>query len=171
MTLADFNALRVSDAEAALLDCCGAARWTNLVAAHRPFDSVNALYAAADAAWQKMDRADILEAFSSHPQIGQKAASGSESHRRWLEGEQNGARIAAEDVKTRLVQGNRAYHERFGYIFIVCATGKTADEMLALLDQRLQNDAARELPIAAEQLRLIMRLRLEKLFAGEPSSS
>jgi 2-oxo-4-hydroxy-4-carboxy-5-ureidoimidazoline decarboxylase len=171
MTLADFNAQPVSDAEAALLDCCGAARWTKLVAAHRPFGSVNALNAATDAAWQKMDHADILEAFSRHPQIGQKAATGSESHRRWSEGEQNGARIAAEDVKTRLAQGNRAYYERFGYIFIVCATGKTAHEMLALLEQRLQNDAARELPIAAEQQRLIVRLRLEKLFAGESSSS
>jgi OHCU decarboxylase len=171
MTLTDFNALPVSDAEAALLDCCGATRWTRQIAAQRPFDSVNALCAAADATWQEMDRADVLEAFSRHPQIGQKAATGSESHRRWSEGEQNGARIAAEDVKTRLAQGNRAYHEKFGYIFIVCATGKTADEMLALLDQRLQNDASRELPIAVEQQRLIMRLRLEKLFAGEPSSS
>jgi OHCU decarboxylase len=171
MTLTDFNALPSSNAEAALLDCCGATRWARQVAAHRPFRSVNALYATADSAWRKMDRADVLEAFSHHPQIGQEAATGSESHQRWSEGEQNGARIAAEDVKTRLAQGNRAYHEKFGYIFIVCATGKTAEEMLALLDQRLQNDAARELPIAAEQQRLIMRLRLEKLFAGEPSSS
>ena len=171
MTLVDFNALSSSDAEAALLDCCGATRWTRQVAAQRPFDTVHAIYAAADAAWQKMERADILEAFSHHPQIGQKAASGSESHRRWSEGEQTGAQIAAEDVKARLALGNRAYFQKFGYIFIVCATGKTADEMLALLEQRLQNDAARELPIAAEQQRLILRLRLEKLFAGERAAS
>jgi OHCU decarboxylase len=171
MTLADFNALSASGAEAALLDCCGATRWTRQVAAQRPYDSAKALYAAADAAWQKMERDDILEAFGHHPQIGQKAATGSESHRRWSEGEQTGARSAAEDVKTRLARGNRAYFEKFGYIFIVCATGKTADEMLALLEQRLQNDAARELPIAAEQQRLIMRLRLEKLFTGERAAS
>lgn len=167
MTLAEFNALPSPAAEAALLDCCGATCWAGRMAALRPFESVGALYSAADAAWQKMDRADILEAFSHHPQIGQKAASGSDSHRRWSEGEQSGAQIAAEDVKTRLARGNRAYFRKFGYIFIVCATGKTADEMLALLEQRLQNDAARELPIAAEQQRIIMQLRLAKLFSGE----
>lgn len=166
MTLLEFNALSGPAAEAALLDCCGAARWAKQIAAQRPFVSAAALFAAADAAWREMARVDILEAFSRHPQIGQKAANGSESHRQWSESEQSGAQIAAEDVKARLSRGNRTYYEKFGYIFIVCATGKSADEMLALLEQRIQNDAARELPIAAEQQRLIMRLRLEKLFAG-----
>ena len=171
MTLAEFNALPSAAAEAALLDCCGATRWTKQVAAKRPFESVGALYSAADAAWRQMDRTDILEAFSHHPQIGQNAATGSESHRRWSQGEQSGAQSAAEDVKARLARGNRAYYEKFGYIFIVCATGKTADEMLAILEQRLQNDAARELPIATEQQRLIMQLRLAKLLAGEKAAS
>ena len=167
MTLAEFNALAPAVAESALLDCCGATRWTKLVAGKRPFSSVSALYAVADDSWRQMQRADILEAFGRHPQIGQKADTGSQSHRQWSEGEQSGAQNALEDVKTRLARGNRAYYEKFGYIFIVCATGKSAEEMLALLEQRLQNDAARELPVAAEQQRLIMRLRLAKLFAGE----
>jgi OHCU decarboxylase len=167
MTLSEFNALPPSAAEAALHDCCGAARWTKLLAAQRPFLNADALYLAADAGWRMMDRADILEAFRCHPQIGQEAATGSESHRQWSEGEQTGARTAPEDVKARLARQNRAYFEKFGYIFIVCASGKSAEEMLALLDQRLQNDDATELPVAAEQQRLIMRLRLEKLFAGE----
>jgi 2-oxo-4-hydroxy-4-carboxy-5-ureidoimidazoline decarboxylase len=167
MTLSEFNALPPSAAEAALHDCCGATRWTKLLAAERPFLSAEALYRAADAAWRKMDRADILEAFSCHPRIGEKAAAGSESHRQWSEGEQNGARTATEDVKSRLVRQNRDYFEKFGYIFIVCASGKSAEEMLALLTGRLQNDDATELPVAAEQQRLILRLRLEKLFAGE----
>jgi len=167
MTLAEFNALPPSDAEAALLDCCGATRWTKQLAAMRPFDNAESLYKSADAAWQEMDRADMLEAFSRHPQIGQQAATGSQSHRQWSEGEQKGAQNAAEDVKARLSRQNRAYFEKFGYIFIVCATGKSAQEMLALLDHRLQNGDAAELPIAAEQQRLIMRLRLEKLIAGE----
>jgi 2-oxo-4-hydroxy-4-carboxy-5-ureidoimidazoline decarboxylase len=171
VTLAEFNALSSSNAEAALLDCCGAARWTKQVAAGRPFVSVAAVSTVADAAWKTMDRADILEAFSHHPQIGQKPASGSESHQRWSEGEQTGARAADEDVKTRLARGNREYFAKFGYIFIVCATGKTANELLALLDQRLQNDAASELPIAAEQQRLIMQLRLAKLLAEEKTAS
>ncbi|MGH9679330.1 MAG: 2-oxo-4-hydroxy-4-carboxy-5-ureidoimidazoline decarboxylase [Candidatus Acidiferrales bacterium] len=166
MTLAEFNALPPQAAEAALLDCCGSTRWTKRVAVRRPFDGTGALFAAADAVWREMGRDDILEAFSKHPQIGEKAASGSESHRRWSAGEQSSAQTAAEDVKTRLARGNRAYFEKFGYIFIVCATGKPAEEMLAILERRLQNEAARELPIAAEQQRLILRLRLEKLFAG-----
>jgi OHCU decarboxylase len=167
MTLAEFNALPPSAAEAALYDCCGATRWTKLLAAQRPFLSAETLYQAADAAWQKMDRADIVEAFSCHPQIGQKAATGSQSHRQWSEGEQTATRTATKDVKARLARQNRAYLEKFGYIFIVCASGKSADEMLALLEQRLQNDDATELPVAAEQQRLILRLRLEKLFVGE----
>ncbi len=112
-----------------------------------------------------------LEAFSHHPQIGEKAATGSESHRRWAAGEQAGARVATEDVKTRMARGNRDYFEQFGYIYIVCATGKSAEEMLALLEERLQNDPARELPIAAEQQRQITRIRLEKLLAGELANS
>ena len=84
--------------------------------------------------WRNLERADWLEAFSHHPQIGDKPASGSESHRQWAAGEQAGARAAAEDVKTRLARGNRAYFEKFGYIYIVCATGKTAEGMLAILE-------------------------------------
>ena len=167
MTLAEFNALSASAAQAALHDCCGATLWAKQIAAQRPFDNTDALCEAADTAWRTMDRADILEAFRCHPQIGQKADTGSQSHRQWSEGEQTGARIASEGVKTRLDLQNHAYFEKFGYIFIVCASGKSADEMLALLEQRLQNDDATELPVAAEQQRLIMRLRLEKLFGGE----
>lgn len=165
MTLNEFNLLSAKEAERALLDCCGSPRWTQLLAAARPFASTSALFAAADAAWQKMERADILEAFSRHPQIGQKAATGSDSHRKWSEGEQAGTKSVDVNVKTRLARGNQAYFDKFGYIFIVCATGKSAQEMLAILERRLQNGAAEELPVAAEQQRLILRLRLEKLFA------
>lgn len=167
MTLAEFNALPSTRAESVLQDCCGSARWAARVAAQRPFAGVNALYDVADTIWRNLERADWLEAFSHHPQIGEKPATGSTSARKWAEGEQTGARAVNEDVKTRLAHGNRAYFEKFGYIYIVCATGKSAEEMLALLEQRLQNDPARELPIAAEQQRLITRLRLEKLLAGE----
>ena len=166
MTLAEFNLLPSAKAEAVLLDCCGCARWAADVSAQRPFSDARSLFEAADAHWRKLAREDWLEAFSHHPQIGEKPSAGSESHRRWAEGEQAGARDAREDVKTRMAHGNRSYYDKFGYIYIVCATGKSAEEMLALLEQRLQNDPARELPIAAEQQRQITRLRLEKLLAG-----
>ncbi len=98
---------------------------------------MEALYKAADSIWRNLERADWLEAFSHHPQIGEKPASGSESARQWAEGEQAGARAASEDVKARLARANRAYFEKFGYIYIVCATGKSAEEMLAILESAL----------------------------------
>ena len=170
MTLEELNALPLAQAEALLLDCCGSARWAFKMAARRPFAGLNDLHEAADSIWQNLEPADWFEAFGRHPQIGEKAAIGSVSSRRWAEGEQTGARVASESVKTKLAQGNRAYREKFGYIFIVCATGKSAEEMLALLEQRLQNDPAHELHIAAEQQSLITRLRLEKLLTVERSS-
>jgi OHCU decarboxylase len=166
MTLAEFNALPASEAESSLTDCCGSARWAAGVAARRPYATAEALHRAADAIWWNLERADWLEAFSHHPQIGDKPASGSESAPQWAEGEQAGARAATDDVKTRLAKANRAYFEKFGYIYIVCATGKTAEGMLAILNQRLQNDLASELPVAAEQQRLITRIRLEKLLSS-----
>jgi 2-oxo-4-hydroxy-4-carboxy-5-ureidoimidazoline decarboxylase len=171
VTLAEFNALPAAEAESALTDCCGSSRWAARVASQRPYATIEALYKAADSIWWKLERPDWLEAFSHHPQIGEKAASGSASARQWAEGEQAKSRAASEDVKERLARGNRAYLEKFGYIYIVCATGKSAEGMLAILNQRLQNDPASELSIAAEQQRLITRIRLDKLLAGEQRTS
>jgi len=153
------------------MDCCSSTRWATTIASGRPYANAEALHKAADSVWWKLDRADWLEAFSHHPQIGDKPATGSESARQWAEVEQTGARIASDDVKTRLARANRAYFEKFGYIYIVCATGKTAEGMLAILNQRLQNDLASELSVAAEQQRLITRVRMDKLFAGEQRST
>jgi OHCU decarboxylase len=170
MTLAEFNALTATQAESLLMDCCGATRWAASVASKRPYETVEALHRAADSIWWKLDRNDWLEAFGHHPQIGERPASGSGSAREWAEGEQGGARGISEDVKTRLARANRAYVDKFGFIYIICATGKSVEAMLALLNQRLQNDPASELSIAAEQQRQITRIRLEKLLAGDQRS-
>jgi OHCU decarboxylase len=170
MTLAEFNALTATQAESLLMDCCGATRWAASVASKRPYETVEALQRAADSIWWKLDRNDWLEAFGHHPQIGERPASGSGSAREWAEGEQAGARGISEDVKTRLARANRAYVDKFGFIYIICATGKSVEAMLALLNQRLQNDPASELSIAAEQQRQITRIRLEKLLAGDQRS-
>jgi OHCU decarboxylase len=169
VNLEEINALPVARAEQTLLDCCGSKRWATRMAGQRPFRGLNDLCEIADSMWRDLEPADWIEAFGRHPQIGERAAAGSDSSRQWAEGEQAGARVVAEIVKTNLAQGNQAYREKFGYIFLVSATGKSAEEMLALLEQRLQNDSARELTIAAEQQRLITRLRLEKLLAAERS--
>lgn len=171
MTLAEFNALPSAQAESALTDCCGSARWAASVASRRPFASMEALHKAADSIWWNLERLDWLEAFSHHPRIGDKLAGGSESARQWAAGEQAGTRAAGEDLKARLARANHAYFEKFGYIYIVCATGKTAEGMLAILNQRLQNDPPSEISIAAEQQRMITRIRLDKLLAGEGRSS
>ena len=170
MKLAEFNALPAAEAEPLLRDCCGSSRWVSRMAEQRPYETIDALHKAADSTWWKLDRADWLEAFSHHPQIGERPAAGSEAAQKWAAGEQSGARAASDDVKSRLARANRAYFEKFGYIYIVCATGKSAEAMLAILNQRLQNDAPSEISVAAEQQRLITRIRLDKLLAGEEKS-
>lgn len=159
------NALPREEAEAELLKCCGSANWARGMAARRPFRKRAQLLKAADLLWWQLGREDWLEAFSRHPKIGQRAAprAGSAATEHWSEEEQAGTRSAAEDLLAALAKANGAYEARFGYIFIVCATGKTSEEMLALLRNRLQNDPVAELRIAAEEQRRITRLRLEKL--------
>jgi OHCU decarboxylase len=167
------NGLPAAQAHAELLACCGSSHWVREMVARRPFDDSAELFAAADEIWRSLDRDDWLEAFASHPQIGEKrgerqieSEAGQQLASRWSADEQSGTKRNSVDVMTRLAEGNRAYRQRFGYIFIVCAAGKTASEMLAILERRLQNDAFAELTIAAEEQRRIMRLRLEKLMAG-----
>ena len=118
----------------------------------------------SDRIWWELGPKDWLEAFSRHPKIGDSAAAraGSAQTQRWSSEEQAGVRSASQEVLAALAEANRAYQDRFGYIFIVCATGKTSEEMLALLRHRFQNDPGAELPIAAEEQRKITRLRLEK---------
>jgi 2-oxo-4-hydroxy-4-carboxy-5-ureidoimidazoline decarboxylase len=170
MNLKEFNSLSPSEAETALRDCCGSSRWSRQMEAGRPFRSVQDLFERADSIWLNLDRPDFLEAFACHARIGEKATVGSESSRQWSENEQAGTQNSEDKVKTDLAEGNRAYQERFGYIFIICATGKSGQEMLALLQQRLQNEHAKELKIAVEQQRLITRLRLQKLLNVEKQS-
>jgi len=159
------NSVPPPEAEAELLKCCGSTRWASLVAARRPFADASELMLTADAAWWSLGPADWLEAFRSHPKIGGRKAEAatSEQARAWSEGEQSGTRAAPPETLAELAEANRAYEERFGHIFIVCATGKTAEEMLDALRARLGNDPQEELRVAAEEQRCITRLRLEKL--------
>ena len=159
------DALPAPEAEAELLKCCGSTNWARRMAAQRPFRGVAELLETADRIWWELGPKDWLEAFSRHPKIGESAAAraGSAQTQRWSSEEQAGVRSASQEVLAALAEANRAYQDRFGYIFIVCATGKTSEEMLALLRNRLQNDPGAELRTAAEEQRKITRLRLEKL--------
>lgn len=159
------NALEAEEAIAELHKCCGSKRWAQRMSEQRPFPDVPALLETANRIWWDLDDEDWLEAFRSHPKIGgTKAAQPvSDDARRWSEAEQAGTHSASRETAAALAAANRAYEERFGYIFIVCATGKTSAEMLALLHERLNNDPGVELRVAAEEQRRITHLRLHKL--------
>lgn len=159
------NSLTEADAAAALLRCCGSSRWVDRMLQRRPFSSTDALFAAADEVWAKLDRADWLQAFAAHPRIGDLASLREQfaSTAHLCGHEQAGVAGAGEQVLLDLAEGNRQYEQRFGHIFIVCATRKSAAEMLALLRARLNNDPNTELKLAAGEQAKITRLRLEKL--------
>jgi 2-oxo-4-hydroxy-4-carboxy-5-ureidoimidazoline decarboxylase len=149
-----------------LARCCGASRWVDGMLARRPFQSDTAMLAAADEVWTTMAEPDVLEAFSHHPEIGASLDALREkfaSTAGWSAGEQSSVAAADEATLVRLRDGNVRYRERFGFIFIVCATGKTAQQMLALLEARLPNARDTELRIAAGEQGEITRLRLRKL--------
>ncbi len=158
------NSLPPEEATAGMLKCCGSTRWAEAMTEERPFADEQTLLESADRVWRGLDHKDWLEAFRSHPKIGERKAAREtgEGARRWAEEEQSGTRDAGAEVLDELAAANREYEEKFGHIFIVCATGKSAAEMLALLRERLGNDAETELHVAAEEQRRITQLRLKK---------
>lgn len=156
------NALSKERARAALQRCCGARHWVDGMLSARPFASDAELLAAAERVWWRLTRTDWLEAFAGHPRIGART----EALPDWARREQAGANGAAEATLAALAQENRTYEERFGHVFLICATGRTADEMLEALRGRLTNDPATELRVAAEEQAKITRLRLDKLVAS-----
>ena len=160
------DALAVEEARGVLRTCCGAARWVEGMLERRPYGSSQALFEAAETVWSALGREDILEAFGHHPEIGGDLARLREKYAasaKLSEGEQAGVAAADEATLVALQGGNRTYKERFGYIFIVCATGKSAREMLDLLTARLSNPSETELRVAAGEQSKITRIRLEKL--------
>lgn len=163
--LEGLNSLPASEIEKELRQCCGSQNWAQQVAAARPFESLVHLTELADRIWGSLDPHDWLEAFHSHPKIGEKkaAAATSAEAQKWSEAEQAGARNSALDTMEALARLNRDYHQKFGFIFIICAAGKTAEEMLVDLRQRLNNGPDDELRIAASEQAKITRLRLAKL--------
>ncbi|HEU4558836.1 MAG TPA: 2-oxo-4-hydroxy-4-carboxy-5-ureidoimidazoline decarboxylase [Longimicrobium sp.] len=167
------NDLPDEEAEAAFLTCCGATIWARQMTRLRPFITEGELLEAADRVWWSLNPEDWLESFRAHPRIGERKAETPQNERAatWSAQEQAGAASAGADVAAQLAEGNRVYEQRFGYIYIVKATGKTADEMLAILRERLANDPETELRIAAGEQAKITRLRLEKLLAEGPSDA
>ncbi len=160
-----------AEAHAALIECCGSSAWADAMLVRRPFHSQSHLLDAADETWERLTETDWRQAFASHPQIGAAPGAaktgGDGLHARWSRQEQAGIQDAGDATRQAVADGNRAYREKFGYTYIVCATGKSSDEMLAILADRLKNDDATEIRIAAEEQRKITRLRLLKMLAVE----
>lgn len=161
--LARWNQIASEAAAQEILPCCGSMSWARGLAAKRPFDDEGALVAASDEIWNGLNAQDWMEAFSRHPRIGErKSPTAGERAAAWSVHEQQGVTDAEQDVRAALAEGNREYDRRFHRVFIVCATGKSAGEMLDILRRRLRNDDATELREAAEEQRKITNIRLKK---------
>jgi len=157
------NALSTPDAEQVLVACCASPRWVESVAAGRPYASPDQLYAAADDALADLDEADIDHALDGHPRIGERAEGDGGA---WSRREQSGVTSAPDDTLQALADGNHAYEARFGHVYLVCASGRSADELLAVLQQRLGNDPVTERAVVRRELGLITRIRLVRLVQG-----
>ena len=167
MTLEELNSLTSVAADEEFLKCCGSTRWAGEMTRARPFASLEELCEKADAVCESLNEEDWLEAFRAHPKIGGRKAATDQSQQAqsWSAWEQSGVANAARETVDELARQNRDYEARFGFIFIVCATGKSPEEMLTILKSRIGNDRDNELLIAAEEQRKITRLRLEKMLS------
>jgi len=163
--LSELNQLDGAAARAEMLRCCHSSRWADGMVHERPYNSFDDLVQHGATLWNSLSSEDWLEAFSAHPKIGDMASLRAKyrSTSGWASGEQSGVDNAQEEVLRGLAEGNQTYETKYGYIFIVCATGKTAAEMLEILRSRMDNEPARELFIAAEEQNKITKIRLEKL--------
>jgi 2-oxo-4-hydroxy-4-carboxy-5-ureidoimidazoline decarboxylase len=156
VTLAQFNAAPAGQARAEMLACCASPRFAAALADGRPYRSASAAEDAANAAFDSMTWEDVREGLDAHPRIGARGSGQSAA-------EQSGV---ADGSRTALLAGNAAYEERFGHVFLVCATGLSGEQMLAALRRRLDNDDQSERVVAAAELRKITLLRLRKALAG-----
>lgn len=167
--LAALNSLSPSEAEAEFLKCCGSREWARRVTAERPFADLDDLIAKSERFWWSLEPNEWLAAFHSHPKIGEQkaAAPTAAAAQQWSADEQSGIRYSAPQTIDDLAQLNREYDEKFGFIFIVCASGKSSQEMLSILRDRLGNDADDELRNAAAEQAKITQLRLRKLVGAK----
>jgi 2-oxo-4-hydroxy-4-carboxy-5-ureidoimidazoline decarboxylase len=166
-TLERWNGLDPSLAASEILPCCGSTAWAAELAARRPIADEDHLLIQSDAVWFGLPEAAWQEAFDSHPRIGQqKAKSATEISLGWSATEQSAAMSADDRAKLALAEANRRYEEKFHRIFIVCASGKSSQEILTILESRMNNDPITELHAAAEQQREITELRLQRWLEG-----
>ena len=165
MTIEALNALTPSEANEQFKLCCGASNWVEKMNQNRPFQDKNEVYQQAESIWFSLSSEDWLEAFTHHPKIGDIDSLRKKFHntKSISKNEQSGVNDAEKSTLNDLAKSNQLYEDKFGFIFIVCATGKSADQMLALIKMRLNNNAKIEMQNAAKEQNKITQLRLEKL--------
>ena len=159
-TLGSFNAAPAQDAERTIVACCASGTFAKAIADGRPYPDPAALLTAVDAEFRVLSWDDIVEAMSEHPRIGDRAVRGGMSA-----AEQSGAAAASNEVRQGLADGNLAYEQRFGHVFLICASGLSGQEMLDQLRARLDNDEEAERTVVHDELRKITRLRMTKLLS------
>jgi 2-oxo-4-hydroxy-4-carboxy-5-ureidoimidazoline decarboxylase len=167
MTLDQLNRLNEDDATAAFAQCCSAMRWVERMVIDRPFESLAEMLEISDRIWEECDVDDYLEAFDGHARIGdvESLAEKYASTKAWAGKEQSGIDGADRSLLDRLADGNKSYEEKFGHLFIMCATGKSGTEMCTMLETRMNNDPEHEIIVAAGEQNKITRIRLKKLLA------
>ncbi len=165
MTIAELNNLSNENTFKELFNCCGSITWADKLTKSKPFKNKLQLLEVSDTIWEGCSKHDGLEAFTHHPKIGDLKSLEKKfaSTKDWAGKEQAGVDSATHKTLTELAEGNKVYENKFGFIFIVCATGKTANEMLAMLNERLQNNSETEIKIAMNEQNKITHIRLEKL--------
>lgn len=165
MSLKELNALDIIRLQELLIKCCGSSQWVEKMSALFPFANEALLYKKATGTWYACCEDDWLEAFTHHPKIGDMASLKQRfsATAEWAAGEQAAVNQTSNNILEALSEANRLYQEKFGFIFIVCATGKSANEMLQLLTVRLNNKPEDEIKIAMEEQNKITAIRLEKL--------
>src|SRR5690242_5478221 len=164
--LVRWNKLSPKEASSEILPCCGSGAWARVLAARRPLNNEESLIAASEEVWRGLEVSNWMEAFASHPRIGERTEAADGRAATWSAQEQRDVSAGNDSVTAALGEGNREYEKRFGRIFIVCAMGKPAAEILKVLQRRLLNDDATELREAVEEQRKITELRLRKWLRG-----
>ena len=167
MHLEEFNRQSPEKVRNDLFKCCGSNSWIDMLMEKFPFDSLDDLKISSDRIWFNCTKNDWLEAFSHHPKIGdtQGVAGKHNDTLEWARQEQSAVKDARQIILDDLTKANKLYENKFGFIFIVCATGKSAEEMLNMLNERLKNEPEKELHIAVNEQNKITHLRIDKLFS------
>ncbi|MEO6723493.1 MAG: 2-oxo-4-hydroxy-4-carboxy-5-ureidoimidazoline decarboxylase [Ferruginibacter sp.] len=165
MTIHDLNQMPPDELKAALFNCCGSVKWVDKMMSWFPMEELVELLDMAEAEWYKCTPGDWREAFSHHPKIGDTASLQKKfaATAEWVQDEQSGVNTANEQTLNALTEANKKYEQQFGYIFIISATGKSAEEMLSILEQRLNNTPEEEIRIAADEQNKITLIRIQKL--------